>query len=164
MCKLFVDFRAAAALCLFLAATGASPGRADALPSEEIRDPTGSKSAPPLPTSSSASPDVEMRQHVKHLRAHKKSVVDETTDTSRLSDKAESAQTSRANPEQTDSGQKADAGGAVASTTARPVAKPRGKISRSRTRSVVTVQRVSGENSRIIRERDFFSDIFGGDE
>lgn len=162
--KFLMDVRVIATASILLAATGASPASADALPGAEMSDPAVSKTAVPLSTSESASPDTVVRQHVKHLRAHKKTSSDASSDQGQMSAGDENLQSSGSNPLKADDGKKSAAAVASSSANAQAVVKPRPKISRPRT--IVTPARSPGPRAvpRVVRERDFFSDMFAGDE
>ena len=156
-----MDFRVSAAACILTATIVASPASADALPGPETNDPNASNGAAPPPSSGSASTDAISRQHVRHLKAHRKPAVDALTDSGQSSDKAEGAQSSRINSEKADAGQKSGLGSAGTFARAKPVAKPRTKISRPQNRTIPATPG-SRTGSRVVRDRDFLSDIFGG--
>lgn len=164
MSRFWKDFRATALACLLCAAIGAHAARADALPMEDLKDPTASSSADPLARMRPGSSEDAVRQHVKHLRAHKKSMIDAAAGSNQLPDKADNAQSSSATAAPADSGQKIVVGGAPSSATEKSPAKSPAKISRARKKNVVTTRSGSGGAARVVREKDFFSDLFGSDD
>ena len=163
MRKLLMDFRVSVAACTLTVMIGASTAKADALPDSETNVPPASNSAASPSSSVSASTEAVSRQHVRHLKAHKKPVVDALTDSSQNSNKAEVTQSSRSNPEKADAGQKASVDNPGSFAKAKPAVKPSKKISRPQNRTIPATPG-SRTGSRVLRDRDFLSDIFGGDE
>lgn len=109
-----------------------------------------------IPASPAA--DTAPRQHVKHLRAHKKFDAFAPDDAAQTAQKPDAGKTSASSA----SAQKnlsAENGAA-----ARPTAKPRVKIARQRMEKTIKEQTGASENMQRPRQRDFISDIFGGDE
>ncbi len=163
MRKLLMNSLVSAAACILTVTVGASPVNADALPDAETNVPAASNSAASPSSSGAASTAAVSRQHVRHLKAHKKPAVDALTDTSQDSDKAEVTQSSRGNPEKADAGQKASVDNPGSFARAKPAVKPSKKISRPQNRTIPATPG-SRTGTRVVRDRDFLSDIFGGDE
>lgn len=131
---------------------------------EAARDDIQTRDAPTKvaeAVSPAAAPDAAPpRQHVKHLRAHKKIDADAPDDIAQKPDgknMAQNAATANAGknlaPENSGDGQTAKAG-----------VKQRVKIARPRMEKTVKQQAASTANTPLPRSHDFISDIFGSDE
>ncbi len=148
-----------------LAATiGLSPAHGDALPEKTTNDDTASKNSATLSISGSTSAETPPRQHVKHLRAHKKISVDSTSASTQPPDKSQNAQLPGMNAAPSDAGNKLAPEGAASSAATQAVARPRIKIARPHRETVIKTRPRSSDVSRTSRQSDFFSDIFGGDD
>lgn len=105
------------------------------------------------------------RQHVKHLRAHKKLSLDAPSDLTQPTDKPEKAQSSGAKRVSDDAGVKVDADGATAPNTTKAIVKPRSaKIIRARREVNEKARPVPNTGARTVQQGDFFSEIFGRDD
>jgi hypothetical protein len=151
--------------CIALAGVESSPAQSDELPGDVMRgDAAAAKTVDPA-TSGITSDDTPPRQHVKHLRAHKKLSLDAPTDLTQPTDKPENAQNPDAKRASVAAGVKVDADGATAPNATKFIAKPR-KVKNVRPRQEVSekARPVPSADARPVRHRDFFSDIFGSDE
>lgn len=151
--------------CIALAGVESSPAQSDELPGDMLRgDAAAAKTVDPA-TSGTTSDDSPPRQHVRHLRAHKKLSADTPTDLTRPPDKPENAQNQDAKRASVAAGEKVDTDGAAPPKAAKLIAKPR-NVKNVRPRQEVSekARPVPSAGARPVRQRDFFSDIFGGDE
>jgi hypothetical protein len=169
MREYFINFRdmnvrMSIGACVLAAAIGSTPARSDALPDKTMNDAAASKNNAALPISGTASADAPPRQHVKHLRAHKKMSVDPSTASTQSPDKPQNAQSSGTKAEPAVADKKVAAEGAASSAATQAVARTRIKTVRPRRDTAAKTQPRSSAGSRTVRQRDFFSDLFGGDD
>lgn len=150
--------------CISLAGVESSPAQSDELPGDVMRGDWAAKAVDPA-TAATTSDVAPPRQHVRHLRAHKKSSADTPTDLTRPPDKPENAQNPDAKRTSVAAGGKVEADGAAPPNGAKVIAKPR-NVKNLRPRQEVSgkARPVPSAGARPVRQRDFFSDIFGGDE
>ena len=159
-----MNVRISIGACVLAAAIGSTPVRGDALPDMTMNDAAASQNNETLPLSGASSADTPPRQHVKHLRAHKKMSVDPSTASTQSPDKPQSAQSSGTNAAPADAGKKVAAEGAASSAATQAVARTRIKIVRPRRDTATKTPPRSSPGSRTVQQRDFFSDLFGGDD
>lgn len=165
MLKFFLNFFVTSATCLALAALDSSAARSDELPDADSRSDATLRNIPLRSTSEDLPTDVTQRQHVRHLRAHKKFSIDTPSDLTQPTDKSENAQNPDAKRAYVAAGAKVDADGATAPNAAKTVAKQRSvKIVRSRKGVNEKAEPVPSTGARSVQQRDFFSDIFGRDD
>lgn len=111
MLKFFLNFFVTAATCLALAALDSSAARSDELPDADSRSDATLRNIPLRSTSEDLPTDVTQRQHVRHLRAHKKFSIDTPSDLTQPTDKSENAQNPDAKRAYVAAGAKVDADG-----------------------------------------------------
>lgn len=163
MLSLFKRLILSITLCLAAAGLGTSSARCDELPGEALRDGAGATKIVDPSTSETTTADNPPRQHVRHLRAHKKIVSDTPSGPALATDGLANSPVSGTKPMQADANEKV-AGGSVASSLApKAGAKPRMKITRPRKESLEKTAPSENGVSRPKQQRDFFSDIFGSD-
>ncbi len=160
MRKFVFDFRMSSIALLFPAMIGAPSAIGGEIVDQDKSAPAkiAQATAPAEPTDEQAP-----RQHVKHLRAHKKYDADAVDDVAQTAQKSDAGKTSAQNT----------ASGAAKNlstdnnsngSAARPTPKPRVKIVRQHVEKTGQERAGASENIQRPRQHDFISDIFGGDE
>lgn len=164
MRKFFDKLEFIAAICLVAVSIGSSPAHGDALPGEEARDASlSAKNAAP-PTTSDAGGSMTPRRHVKHLRAHKKFDAEATGDPTQPTDITDRAQNTFKNAARSGGNEKAAANGTSPLVATKVVARPRAKIALPRKNDAKKAQPDQTLGHKSFRQRDFITDIFGGDD
>lgn len=162
MRKLPVHQALVSAICFVAMSTVALPAQADALPGEGVPDASMPAKSVANPTLPDAPAEAAARGHVRHLRAHKKFDANALTDPTQSASKPENAQSDRKKTTNSDETENADVTTASPPTTVKVIARPRAKIVRTPKKIIKQEQTGQSANHQSVRERDFFSDIFGG--
>lgn len=164
MSNVIKKYCVAVATCLAVTAAGTSPALSDALAGEPPHDASASMKNIDFPASGPASSDATPRQHVKHLRAHKKNLANTTTDPAQTPSKSDTPQLYGVNSKHDDATAKVAVKTATPSATVKTVARKQNKIARPRAETARKATNAARAAFRPAPQRDFFSDIFGGDE
>ena len=150
--------------CIIVMAISSSPARGDVLPGADMNDTgpsTGKLSSPTLESTSDGSTP---RQHVKHLRAHKKVGVDTSTDSNPASEKTNKPQSAETKAVPVEAGKKLSEGNLSSPALAKAKAKRQMITARPRQVELSKAPTNPQTGSQNAGQRDFFSDIFGGDD
>ena len=160
MRKLYRDFGLATAALLL----PTMMGNALAFGGETVRDDIQTRDAPTKvaeAVSPPAAPDAAPpRQHVKHLRAHKKIDAFAPDDSAQKPDSKNPPQ----NALSASAGKNPASENGADGQTAKAGAKQRVKIARPRIEKTVRERAAASSTEPRARSHDFISDIFGGDE
>jgi hypothetical protein len=111
----------------------------------------------------SATDEQAPRQHVKHLRAHKKFDADFSDDVAQPAQKTDAGKTSAQNAA-SGAAKNLSADNNSNGSAVRPAPKPRVKIVRQHVEKTSRERSHVSDNVQRPRQHDFISDIFGGDD
>jgi len=164
MLSLFKRLILSISLCLAAAGLGTSSARCDELPGEALRDGAGATKIVDPSTSETTTADNPPRQHVRHLRAHKKVVSDTPSGPALATDGLANSPVSGTKPMQPNANKKVAAGSVASSLAPKAGSKPRMKITRPHEQKSKILDPVTNVSRRPVQQRDFLSDFFGNEE
>lgn len=164
MRKFFNDNRDIVISCVIATAIGSSPALGDALPGADMKDAAISTNNLPSSAMESTSAGATARQHVKHLRAHKKVGVDTLSDSNLSSEKLNNSQSAETHAVQANAVKKLSGGNMEAPAVTKVATKRRAMTAKVRKTEATKASTEQQTGPQLSRQRDFFSDIFGGDD
>ena len=160
MRKFLVDFKMTSIALLFPAMIGAPSALGGEITDQDRLAPAKiAEATMSAPTTDEQAP----RQHVKHLRAHKKFDADVPDDVAQPAQKSDAGKTSTQNAA-SGAAKNLSADNNSNGSAARPASKPRVKIVRQHVEKTSRERSAASVNIQRPRQHDFISDIFGGDD